>query len=150
MGLRVGDNMKKLIIALALLILATPAIADTWAFTWDSHTGDLDHIVMYHKDMTGFTGTAQEFIDSTGFTEITLGNTSPQEFTVDYADGTTYGVFCRAFDSEGNYTTHMDPDRSPVVWRMTAIADTSEAHWEDIVPILDGEITVNVTVTVGR
>jgi hypothetical protein len=54
-------------------------------FTWDSTTGDLDHIVMYHKDMTGFTGTAQEFIDAGGFTEITLGNTSPQEFTVDYA-----------------------------------------------------------------
>ena len=142
--------MKKLIIALALLIFATPAIADTWTFSWDSHTGDLDHLVMYHKDMTGFTGTAQEFIDSGGFAEITLGNTSPQEFTVDYPDGTTYGVYCAAFNAQGDSTIHMDASRSPVVWRMTAIAATSDAHWEDVVPMIDGEITVNVTVTVGR
>jgi hypothetical protein len=142
--------MKKLIIALALLILAAPAIADTWTFTWDTQTGDLDHLVMYHKDATGFTGTAQEFIDAGGFTEITLGNTSPQEFTVDYADGTVYGVYCAAFDAEGNNTIHMDSDRSPTVWRMTAIPSTSDAHWEDVVPVVNGEITVNVTVTVGR
>jgi hypothetical protein len=65
-------------------------------------------------------------------------------------DGTVYGVYCAAFDAEGNNTIHMDSDRSPTVWRMTAIPSTSDAHWEDVVPMVNGEITVNVTVTVGR
>ena len=142
--------MKKLIIALALLIFATPAIADTWTFTWDSVTGDFDHIAMYHKDMTGFTGTAQEFIDAGGFTEVVLGGTPPQEFTVSYPDGDVYGIYVRVFDSMGNSTIYMDAALSPVVWRMTAIPEVSDAHWEDVIPIADGDVTVNVTVTVGR
>ena len=140
--------MKRLIIFLAIVFIAAPAMADTWTLNWGSATG-LDHIVLHHKAITG-TPTAEQFITDTDFTDITLSNTSGQEFTLDYPDGTLYGVWGEAFNAEGDSTLLMDSAMSPRVWRQTAIGEVQDAHWENVVPSVSGEIHVIVDVTVGR
>ena len=127
------------------------AVADNWTINF-STVGDADHIVLYHKPIAP-NQSAQNFVNGTGFTEITLPVTSPQNFTIDYPDGTNYGIFGKVFDSHGDSSFFMntvDGDLSPTVWKATALPAVVDAHYEVVVPSVNGTNVVNITINQGR
>jgi hypothetical protein len=149
--------MKKLIIALALLIFATPAIADTVEYSWTDQTGTIDHIVFSHKAVTDPTMSAQDFLTSGGFTDIMLGSTSPIDFVLDYPAGTLVGIYVTVYgpadcaaSNECNSTMVMNAG-SPSIYRfpISGPGITTNATWVDVPPASDGEshlIQINITV----
>lgn len=146
--------MKRLFIALSLLaivLMAAPVAADTWTLDFTVE-GDAERIVLYHGPIPDGM-TAQDFLGQEGLSEIQFPISSPQEFVLDYADGTQYGMFCKVFDAAGNSNYFMDEaggNLSPTVWAFTAISDVGDAHYQEVIPSLEGNINVTVNVTVGR
>lgn len=138
-------------ILLAIALMVVPVAADTWTLDFTT-TGDADRIVVYHGIIPDGM-TAQEFLGQEGLSEIQFQISSPQEFTLDYADGTQYGMFCKVFDAEGNSNYFMDDASgtlSPTVWTFTAMPEVGDAHFEEVIPSTEGDINVTVNVTVGR
>jgi hypothetical protein len=127
--------MKKLILAVVFCMIAVPAMADTWTFDFEM-TGDVDHIVMYHKVIADPEPAEQDFVDGGNFIGIELPAVSPQTFVVDYADGVRYGMYAVAYDANGDSAIVMGDDGSPLVWVATAIPEIMPARYIEVQPIL--------------
>ena len=143
--------MKKLIIALVFCLMAVPAMADEWTFNFETQ-GDAQSIILRYGEVTADM-TAAQFVNRADLVEIPLGVTSPQTFAIPYADGVQYAICGQVFDSEGNGSYIMDTvdgNLSPTVWRATAIPEIVEAHYETVVPSVDGTNVINITINQGR
>ena len=144
--------MKKLIFAaLAICMMAFPVVADEWTFNFETQ-GDAASIVLRYGEVTADM-TAAQFVNRNDLVEIPLGVTSPQTFEIPFVDGVQYAICGQVFDSEGNGSYIMDTvdgNLSPTVWRATAIPEVVEAHYETVVPSVDGTNVINITINQGR
>jgi hypothetical protein len=144
--------MKKIIaFAILAILIAVPCLADTWTINFETQ-GDVSGLSLYYGEVTGDM-TAAQFVNREDLTEIQLGITSPQEFTIPYADGVQYGVCAKVFDANGDSSFVMDPqdgNLSPIVWRATAIPEIVDAHYETVTPSVDGKNIINIIINQGR
>ncbi len=124
--------MKKLIIALVFCLMAVPAMADSWTFTFTLDAG-VDRILINHKAIPDPVPEAQELIDAGGFTPLEIGTTSPQTFTIEYPEGVQYGFYAEAFAADGSSSLFKakvaDGSSSVRVWTAASEGVTSPAHY---------------------
>ena len=133
--------MKKLFFALlAIAFIVTPAMAveQNWTINFELANPDAaDHInIKYAPYTTDFT--APQFMVRSDLQTITIPKTSPQSFTVDFPEGTTYAIFGEIVNSGGDLDYFMrekDGILSPVVWRAPTVGEIGEAVYEDVTPV---------------
>ena len=145
--------MKKLIIIIAALamFIAVPAMADTWEIVFETQ-GSPTRLELLYGEVTE-PMTAAQFVNRDDLVVIPLDVTSPQSFEIPYADGVEYAICGKVFDAEGNSTYIMDDvdgNMSPTVWRATAIPEIVDAHYDYVVPSVDGQNVINITINQGR
>lgn len=144
--------MKKIILAtLVIGMMAFPVVADEWTLNFETQ-GDVAGLSLYYGEVTTDM-TAAQFVNRSDLVEIPLGITSPQTFTIPYADGVEYAICGQVYDTEGNGSYIMDTvdgNMSPTVWRATAIPAIVDAHYEYVVPSTDSQNVINITINQGR